>query len=253
MSHLKAYHRPQTLLEALQLLNRPNALPLAGGTWLNANMPAEVEEVVDLQALNLTQIQSTDHTLTLGAMVKLQEIVTYTASAAEGTVFSLLHQTTLLEGANTMRHVATIGGVISSGDSESELLAAMLVCSAQVTLQNLSGTQTIPLSDLLSNRVTALKGSLIISATLHLNGQAAHDRVARTPKDKPIVAAIARYDGTDSWLALCGVASTPILMTPNQLDNLTPPDDFRGSTEYRLAMARLLVGRVQQLASKSSS
>jgi len=258
MSHLKTYHRPQTIEAALELLNRPQVytMPLAGGTFLNANLPTEVEELVDLQSLHLTQITHVGDTLTLGALVRLQELVELgDSSQSEPRIFhpittqaisplALLRQTALLEGPNTMRHAATIGGVIVTGDNESELLAAMLVCAAEVTIQKPAGSQTMPLANLLAAPVVHLAGGLITSISLHLNGQAAHDRVARTPKDRPIVAAVARHDGANHWLALCGVAPTPILLTLDQLDNLTPPSDFRGSADYRLAMARVLVGRV---------
>ena len=49
---ITAYHRPQTLEEALELLSRPNILPLGGGTLLS-NPQADPVEVVDLQSLDL--------------------------------------------------------------------------------------------------------------------------------------------------------------------------------------------------------
>jgi CO/xanthine dehydrogenase FAD-binding subunit len=42
-------------------------------------------------------------------------------------------------------------------------------------------------------------------------------------------------------LALAGVASTPVLA--EETDELDPPGDFRGSGEYRRALAGVLVSR----------
>jgi CO/xanthine dehydrogenase FAD-binding subunit len=71
-------------------------------------------------------------------------------------------------------------------------------------------------------------------------------RTARTRADRPIVAAVARRtpDG-QRRLALTGVAAVPVLVapTPDAADGLEPPGDFRGSTEYRRALAGVLARR----------
>ena len=51
-----AYHRPQTLDEALTLLSRPNTFPLGGGTLLS-HSKADSVEVIDLQALGLNSLR----------------------------------------------------------------------------------------------------------------------------------------------------------------------------------------------------
>ena len=53
---ITAYHRPQTLDEALALLARPNVIPLGGGTLLSHPTPDSVE-AVDLQALGLDTVK----------------------------------------------------------------------------------------------------------------------------------------------------------------------------------------------------
>jgi CO/xanthine dehydrogenase FAD-binding subunit len=52
---ITAYHRPQTLDEALTLLSRPDARPLGGGTILSRPGPDPIQ-VVDLQSLGLNTI-----------------------------------------------------------------------------------------------------------------------------------------------------------------------------------------------------
>lgn len=241
MPKLKTSHRPTTVDEALQLLSRsgPRATIIAGGTTLTSQLDDQIEEIIDLQAVGLNQITPDDDHLTLGAMVRLQAIVDCPDAP------DLLRQSAHREGPNTLRNAATIGGVIVSADWESELLAALLVFDAQVKIQNAAGTKTIPLADFLAGASAWLQDGLLTSVTIAATGTTAVDRVARTPADKPIVAAVARKTSRGQrWLALCGVAPTPILINHSQLDALQPPADFRGSSEYRLAMAKVLSERV---------
>jgi carbon-monoxide dehydrogenase medium subunit len=93
-------------------------------------------------------------------------------------------------------------------------------------------------------------------------------RVARTPRDKPIVAVAVRVTHTsqphgDVRIALAGVADRPVRAYDAEqrlkggpfeqhlvdealavaLKNVNVPSDFRGSREYRRAMAAVLTGR----------
>ena len=243
MPQLKAYHRPRNVDEVLQLLARSgiNTAIIGGGTYLVARMPDTVDEVVDLQAVTgLNVITYTGQGVILGAMVRLQTIVDDDRAPA------LLRETARREGPNTFRNEATVGGVVVGPDKESELLAALLVFDAQVQVQTGSGVKQISLTNFLRDVPTALGGGLVVSVTLSTLGKTASDRVARTPADKPIVAALARL-GLDGQLrlALCGVANTPVLVDPDNVKaGINPPDDFRGSKEYRRQMAAILTKRV---------
>ncbi len=242
MPKIKAYHRPKTIEEALQLISRPdvNTAVIGGGTHLVPRMSELVDEVVDLQAVGLAGINYTGRGVTLGAAVTLQEIVDDDRAPA------LLRNSARREGPNTVRHAATLGGVVAAPNRESELLAALLVFDAQVTVQNGNGTKTIPLDTCLRDVPAALGGGLITAVSLSTMGKTASDRVARTPADRPIVAALARK-GNDGKvrLALCGVANVPVLVDPaNVKATVNPPGDFKGSTEYRRQMAATLTKRV---------
>lgn len=245
----QTYHRPDSIEEALQLLSRQglNTAILAGGTQINPRLAA-VDEIVDLQSTGLDQISSGDGRLTLGAMVRVQTIVDHEDTPP------LLREMAQREGPNTFRNAGTIGGVIVTADPESELLAALLVFEADVTIHTAAGAHTMALSDFLFDvwkqlRETAVRGHLesgiLTGVALQTAGPTAHDRVARTPQDSPIVAALARRkeDGA-ALLALCGVAPTPILAGPDDMPDLNPPADFRGSSQYRKKMARVLAKRV---------
>jgi len=242
MPQLKAYHRPTSVDEALQLLSRPNinTAIVGGGTYSIARLSEMVEEVVDLQAVGLTNVDYTGQGLTLGAMVRLQTIVDDERSPA------LLREATKQVGPNTLRNLATIGGIVASPYKESELLAALLVFDAEVKIQTVDNVKTIPLSDFLIDVPAALGSGLITSVSIATMGKTANARVSRTPADTPIVAALARLaDDGDIRLALCGVANTPVLVDPENVKAaVNPTGDFRGSREYRRQMASTLAKRV---------
>ena len=225
MPQLKAYHRPPSVDEALQLLARPdtNTALVGGGTHIVARMPELVDEVVDLQGIaGLQNVTFTGTQLTLGSMVRLQTLVDNDHSPA------LLRETARREGPNTVRNSATVGGTIIGADKESELLAALLVYEAEIQIQSGSGVSNVPLDTFLRDAPAALSGGIILSVNLTITGQTASDRVARTPADKPIVAAVARLgDDGQIRLALCGVADTPVLVdSDNVKAAINPPNNW---------------------------
>ena len=244
MAQLKAYHRPSSIEEALQLLARPqvSTAVVAGGTSLNARLSDSIEEVVDLQGVGLDEVERNGNRLTLGAMVRIQSLVEN--SQVPALVRDLAHR----EGPNTFRNQGTVGGLVTAADPESELLAALLVFEAEVEIRSTGGARRLVLPDFLAGLPAVLDGSLITSVSLTVTGQGAAERTARTPADSPIVAAVGRRDGQGQvHLALCGVAQTPILVSPDadQLKSqLNPPGNFRGSSEYRRQIAAVLARRV---------
>jgi len=233
---IRAYHRPATLDDALSLLESHAATVLAGGTVINAD-PAGPAEVVDLQVLGLDTLRSEGGTLHIGAMVRLQALV-------EGErVPPLLRDLARREGASTIRNAATVGGTVAAADPESELLAGLLAYDASVTIARPSGTEEIGLEPLVADR-SQLQGGVITAITLATDGTAAAERTGRTPADRPIVVAVARRsEAGDLRVAVTGVAATPVVVDPGNLDTLEPPSDFRGSTEYRKELARILTAR----------
>jgi len=249
MNNIKLYHRPQTVEEALQLLPdaEGNKAILAGGTTLIPHMDDRIEEVIDLQNAGLDKLEHTAGQMSIGAMVRLQTIVDDPHAP------TLLREAARREGPNTFRHAATFGGTVVNAHWESELLAALLALQTEVhillppphPLAAGDGAQTFSLPDFLTHPVKNLNNGLLTCLTLHTGGQTAAARVARTPADAPIVAAVGRKDAAGTiHLALSGVAERPVLVNPNELDSLTPPSDFRGSSDYRAQMAQVLSARV---------
>src|SRR5271166_5815680 len=133
----------------------------------------------------------------------------------------------------------------------SELLASFLVHDAQVRLVGPDGPHELEMAALLADR-RKLAGRIIVAVRIETDGVTSVARTGRTRADRPIVAAVARRTADGGRrLALTGVALTPVLMAmagdaaddAYLPDDLDPPDDFLGSSEYRRALAAVLARR----------
>ncbi len=234
MPLITAYHRPRHLDEALALLASPERVPLGGGTVLNADRAPSELELVDLQALGLDGIVSDGVRLRLGATATLADV------AEHGSVPAQVRRLARAELPSTLRTLATVGGTVARRDSDSVVLAALLVHDAEVEL---AGADDLPLSVALVSGIP--EGALITAVTIDPSGDGAEAVAARTPADTPIVAAIGRRAPDGIHLALTGAAARPVLVSPDApTADLDPPSDFRGSSAYRLELAGVLAGRV---------
>jgi CO/xanthine dehydrogenase FAD-binding subunit len=237
---IKTYHRPESLDDALRLLARRDVKTVAlfgFDALLSIAADSDAEEAIDLQAIGLNKISDETQTsrMTIEALARLQDLVDFSTTP------DWLRDIVRLEEPNTLRNMRTIAGLLLRADRESRLIAALLVSDTLVTLQTPTGAQQIALADYLERKPEGLP----ISIALDVRGSVRSAHVARTPKDKPIVAAIARRTPNGAIrLALCGVRQTPVLVDPAGLDLVTAFSDFRGSADYRKAMAKVLVERV---------
>lgn len=229
-----AYYRPESVDEALSLLAAPNRIPLGGGTVVNADRAASDVEVVDLQALDLRAIVTDSDRVRVGAMATLHGIAT------DATIPEQLRSIARAEEPSTLRTLATVGGSIASCCGDSLFLAALLVHDTQVQL---AGADDQPLQNLLASGVPA--SALITGISIDPTGHVAQATTGRTPADVPIVGAVGRSTSDGIALALTGIAPTPLLIDPEDpIAGVTPPDDFRGSSAYRLELAKVLSARV---------
>ncbi len=244
------YWRPQSVAEALSLLERDGATVLAGGTKLNARPPAQDSELVDLQALGLDSIERRgDGALTIGAMTRLQQV------ADHDEVPPVVRDAARREAPSTLRAQATLGGCVATAEYDSELLATLLACGARVQVTRREGDREVALEALLAGLPLA-RGEIITAVSIDRRGRAELARTGRTAADRAIVTAVAHELDGRRRLALAGVATTPVVVdlaagdaSPARqaaiaTERLTPPGDFRGSGEYRSALAAVLSARV---------
>lgn len=231
------YHRPFTLDDAVALLARPDAVVLAGGTSINADPGRAPKTAVDLQALDLAGIELDADMVRIGATSRLQDLVD------SALVPSILRELAHREAPNTIRNMATVGGTIGASNAESELLAGLLAFGTRVTLARSGSSTEHALADVIADQ-RLLNGAIITAITVPSGGQAAADRVVRTPMDRPIVAAVAYRSGDTMRLAMTGVAAVPTVVDPDNMADLDPPPDFRGTAGYRRSLAEVLAQRV---------
>ncbi|MCX8063290.1 MAG: FAD binding domain-containing protein, partial [Anaerolineales bacterium] len=157
------YHRPQTLSEAIHLLQRKQPLtrPLSGGTAIDLKAEQPIA-VVDLQSLSLDATERQGHLLHIGATTTLQQLMEFPdLQPALGD--AIRHQATY-----NLRHQATVGGSLVSADGRSPFGVAMLALDAQLKL--LPDERTLSYGDFLALREELLPGRLIttVSISLHI-------------------------------------------------------------------------------------
>jgi CO/xanthine dehydrogenase FAD-binding subunit len=229
-----------------------------------------IEAVVDLQGLGLDGIGLHDGALHIGAMA------TRTALAqdenARQIYDGLLGRAAHLWSGSVQRNRATVGGALAVSAPDDALIAALLVCDASVQLYASDGFREIPLPDFLPRRAELLGSPALIvevKAPVPAAGAGAGlATVARTPADSPIVLAAATLEAeggrcVSARLALGGVAPTAVRLAEVEDmlaghsdsaeligavaarvgDLMVPLGDFRGSAEYRRAMAVVLSRR----------
>lgn len=262
------YHRPASLDAALMLLQQPGVrtVPLAGGSWLAPHLqpgvPGSIDDsvdaVVDLAGLGLRYVErrsaADGDLLCLGAMATLAELAEH--ADCRQLAGGLLAEAVRREAPLNLRNAATIGGCIGRADPESEVLLALLALAAYVQIES-DETRLLPLLDVLVDPAAAIGQGLISEVRLpwpaaSVGGGLA--RVARTPADAAIVAAAAVSDGRDARLAIGGVTRRPLLLRLGSAAQVQQAlaaalvgaellADFRGSAEYRQAMAPVVARR----------
>lgn len=271
------YFAPVTLPEALEMLaQRPEAVPLAGGT----NILVQVKEghrsetaLLSLTRLpELAQITHGDDPsggLVIGAAVTMRRIAGdpwiqrgYPALAAAAGLI----------GSVQTRNMATIGGNLCNASPSADTAPPLLAFDAQAVLASIDGERVLPLAEFfVGPGVTALRAGellkeLVIPGSAARFGSAYVRHIPRAAMDISVVGVAAgvalEADQTISQarIALGAVAPTPMraitaerLITSHQMDDrllaevgsaaaseAQPVDDVRASIAYRRHLVNVL-------------
>jgi probable selenate reductase FAD-binding subunit len=247
------YHRPESIEEALELLQReqPNTVPLGGGSVLNAPSDDEVA-VVDLQNLGLDMVKRKGKTLMVGATVTLETLLA-SPDLPEALVKAIRHEATY-----NLRQVSTVAGTLVAADGRSPFTTALLALDPQLTW--LPGEVKQPLGDFLALRSDDSWPELLITeVAFSLQPKLAYEYVARSPADLPIVCvAIARWSSGRARIVLGGYGASPMMVLDGQEEGGALPvvknamanaEDQWASAEYRADVAQTLTKRCLEAVS----
>jgi carbon-monoxide dehydrogenase medium subunit len=268
------YHDPETVEEAVALLAelRDSASVLAGGQSLIPLMNmrlATPEAIVDIRRVGLDSLDVTDTEVRVGAMVRASgmERDPRLAEGIPGLAMAL-HQV----GHPQIRNRTTIGGNVAHADPSSELPAVLTALEGSVTLRSAArGERAVGADEFFVTVFTTARepDELVTEVRFPIfPGPSAFLEVARRPGDFAIVGAfvaVRTVDGTvrEARIALSGTGDRPVRareaeaevagrrLSPSVIAeaarsasaSLRPSHDIHGTSEYRRALAEVLVER----------
>lgn len=157
------FFRPDSLVDALEVLARTNATILAGGTDLfPAFTGAQLNgPIIDISAIDeLRGIRVVDGWIHIGGRTTWTDIVR--APLPQG--FDGLRAAAREIGSVQIQSQATIAGNICNASPAADGVAALLALDAHVTLASHSASRTLPLADFVhGNRKTARRPNEILT------------------------------------------------------------------------------------------
>jgi carbon-monoxide dehydrogenase medium subunit len=279
MSKTFEYFRPRTRAEAIALLARPNfhAAPLLILPKPVSPRRIGADAFVDLGLLGLDYIRaSEDGSVHIGALATLQEIID-SVDLNRGP-YRLLGEAARQVAGPGIRNLAGLAGAILARSGPPEIQLALLVLETELTILGAGEKQrVVPFQEFLETGEKVFhKGEFILEACLppqKVNCGWALDRLARTSRDEAIVAAaslveIERTNAKKARLALAGANPLPCRLAALErflsgrtfnmdiiqeagemaLQQADPVGGFRGSRQYRRAMAGLVTRRALEKA-----
>lgn len=270
---MAAYHRPETLEAALDLLAAAPVTIAAGCTDLFAATPARVlpGEVLDITGIvGLRGIGRTDTGLRIGAATTWSDVVRADLPPA----FDVLKQAAREVGSVQIQNAGTVAGNICNASPAADGMPCLLALDAEVELASATGRRRLPLADFVTGpRKTALgKGEMVIAVHVPHAAMRGKSRFEKLGAREYLVISIAmvaarlELDGGTVERASIAVGSCgPVAVRLGALEaaltgapllglgarvepelvarHLSPIDDIRADSGYRARAATELVRR----------
>lgn len=278
------FHEPATVADACRLLAEfgTKARALAGGTDLLVNMKRKILSPAHL--VSLSRIDALKHIRKAGACYRIGACVTVAELAESASIRKDLHA--LVRGAENLgtpliRNLATIGGNLGSARPAADLPPPLTAYDARVILKNTAGERAVPLDRFfLGPGLTEIRPDEILT---HIEvdippagtGAGYRNLGVRKAQDCNLVNVAAAVSLADDGKTLktarivmgC-VGPTPLRATSAEAlligkkadkalfaeagraaaGDSRPIDDFRGSADYKRAMAGVLTQRALSMA-----
>jgi carbon-monoxide dehydrogenase medium subunit len=258
------YHRPNTLVQALDLLAQDDdAKLLAGGQTLLPTLRqrlAAPSALVDLAAVSeLTGISANDGLLSIGAMTRYIEIIESPLVQAK---LPSLSRAVALVGDPLVRNRGTIGGSLANNDPTADLTAAVLAMNAILVTDRRSITADEFFVDLFE---TALEqGEILVRIEFPLPNRAAYIKFRNPASRYAIVGVFVAETCGGVRVAVTGARAkvfrelafeaalqaefSPQAVKGLEVDTTGLIDDLHASAEYRANLISVLARRAVSAA-----
>jgi aerobic carbon-monoxide dehydrogenase medium subunit len=270
------YEAPTTVADAVDLLaeHGDEASVLAGGQSLIPLLAlrlARPEVLIDINGVDeLSGVSAEDGWVAIGAMTR-EYVAEESGTVAEAV--PLLAAALPMIGHEAIRSRGTIGGSLAHADPAAELPAVARALDAELVVRGSSGTRVIPAAQWFEGYLTTSRGpdELLLEVRFPAaNGDTgvSFTEVARRHGDFAIVglATSLVFSGgviSDARLAFAGVSDVPVRATAAEdlltgerpsaelfdeaarraTEDLDPPADLHGSSDYRKTVAAAVVRR----------
>jgi carbon-monoxide dehydrogenase medium subunit len=280
------YEAPKTVPEALDLLaeHMDEASVLAGGQSLIPLLALRLAYpavLIDINGIaELSGVSATDGWLTIGAMTR--EYVAEESRTVAGAV-PLLAAALPLIGHEAIRSRGTIGGSLAHADPAAELPAVARALDAEFVVRSQSGERVIPAAEWFEGYLTTSRrpDELLVEVRFPTAGGStgtSFQEVARRHGDFAVAglaASLTLADGaiSDARLAFAGMSDVPVRAadaeaflvgespSPDLFDeaarrateDIDPPADLHGSSDYRKKVAAALVRRGLRAAADNAN
>jgi aerobic carbon-monoxide dehydrogenase medium subunit len=270
------YEAPTSVAEAIDLLaeHLDQASVLAGGQSLIPLLAlrlARPEMLIDINGIDeLSAVSATGGWMAIGAMTR-----EYVAEASESIADTvpLLAAALPLIGHEAIRSRGTIGGSLAHADPAAELPAVARALDAEFVVRGQSGERVVPAAEWFEGYLTTSRrpDELLVEVRFPTAGRGtgvSFQEVARRHGDFAIVglaASLTLSDGaiSDARLAFAGLSDVPVRAAAAEdllvgespstelfeeaarraIDDVDPPADLHGSSDYRKTVAAVMVRR----------
>lgn len=276
---LEEFLYPTSLAEAVQKKHEYGeaAAPIAGGTEIVPNMPANVRCLIDVTRLGLDFIEEQSHGVRIGATSTMHKVAVspVVAKLAGGLLSSSCCQGWPTE----VRNTATLGGNLVGAGPFADSPPALLVLDAEAVIARLEGDEIVPMQEFfLDYRRTAVGQGILREIHIPRPAQQARGaflKFCRNQVDQALVNLAVLVEIEDQVcrkvrLALGAIGRTPQRLAeaeralldrplePDSIENVVsivrelvdPVIDLRASADYRRELAGKLARQaLYQIAS----
>jgi aerobic carbon-monoxide dehydrogenase medium subunit len=247
---------PNSLAEAIALLQHEGTRPLSGGTALMLMMKAGVlrpQRLVSLAKLGLNKIEFSSG-LRIGAMTTLSALERSPEIRKGWPVIARALRT--LSNVR-VRNVATVGGALAHADPHMDLPPLLSALGAKVVVHGRSGQRSMPVEDLYAGYLenTLKEGELITHVEippLGKRGAAYLKCTTRSADDWPAVG-VAVVLGEENRIFVSAATDRPTRIADERgLAALKIEGDLHGSAAYKRQLLKVYLRRAMDEARNSS-